>query len=64
IRTENSHKLLSEIINPKNKSVKNSTRYSASHPTLWNSICYKINSHQASENIDETSFTFNLEKLP
>ncbi|RIB13456.1 hypothetical protein C2G38_2248854 [Gigaspora rosea] len=28
IRTQNSHKPLSEIINPKNKSVKNSTRYS------------------------------------
>ncbi|RIB26431.1 hypothetical protein C2G38_2138295 [Gigaspora rosea] len=64
IRTQNSHKPLSEIINPKNKSVKNSTRYSASHTTLWNSICHKINSHQASENIDETSFKFNLEKPP
>ncbi|CAG8816155.1 9123_t:CDS:1 [Racocetra persica] len=34
IRTENSHKPLSEIINSKNKSVKNLTWYSASHPTL------------------------------
>ncbi|CAG8576632.1 11026_t:CDS:1, partial [Racocetra persica] len=34
IRTKNSHKPLSKIINPKNKSVKNSTRYSASYPTL------------------------------
>ncbi|KAF0483875.1 hypothetical protein F8M41_023202 [Gigaspora margarita] len=34
IRTENFLKPLSEIINPKNKSVKNSTRYSTSHPTL------------------------------
>ncbi|RIB02758.1 hypothetical protein C2G38_2226948 [Gigaspora rosea] len=64
IRTQNSHKPLSEIINPKNKSVKNSTRYSAAYPTLWNSIRHKINSHQASKNIDETSFKFNLEKLP
>ncbi|KAF0382604.1 hypothetical protein F8M41_011908 [Gigaspora margarita] len=57
-----SHELLLEIINPKNKSIKNSTRYSTSHPTLWNSIRHKINSHQNSENIDETSFKFNLEK--
>ncbi|CAG8615187.1 15467_t:CDS:2 [Dentiscutata erythropus] len=57
-------KPLSEIINPKNKSIKNSTRYSTSHSTLWNSIRHKINSHQNSENIDETSFKFNLEKPP
>ncbi|CAG8844298.1 34712_t:CDS:1 [Gigaspora margarita] len=34
IRTENFLKPLSEIINPKNKYVKNLTRYSTLHPTL------------------------------
>ncbi|CAG8716815.1 15600_t:CDS:2 [Dentiscutata heterogama] len=62
IRSEHSHEPLSEIINPKNKLIKNSTRYFTSHPTLWNPIRYKINSHQNSENIDKTSFKFNLEK--
>ncbi|CAG8825746.1 20381_t:CDS:2, partial [Dentiscutata erythropus] len=62
--SEHSHKPLSEIINPKNKSIKNSTRYSTLHSTLWNSIHHKINGYQNSENIDETSFKFNLEKPP
>ncbi|CAG8569289.1 45087_t:CDS:2 [Gigaspora margarita] len=57
-------KPLSEIINPKNESVKNSTRYSASHPTLWNLIRHKINGYQASKNIDKTFFKFSLEKPP
>ncbi|CAG8694553.1 15325_t:CDS:2, partial [Dentiscutata heterogama] len=40
----------------------NSTQYFTSHLTLWNSIHYKINSHQDYENIDKTFFKFNLEK--
>ncbi|CAG8513008.1 24664_t:CDS:2, partial [Dentiscutata erythropus] len=55
IRSEHSHEPLLEIINPKNKSIKNSTQYSTSHPTLWNSIYYKINDHQNSANIDKPS---------